>query len=236
MSTFNPFPPVHFRPSDAGAGRSLLEEEGDGSLPAESAPAPPLAPGLLALLELLAASERFNLAGLKALVEANVHESYLDASSACQVCLMGLEGRRERGRVRVRKAGRVRERGPQSRPCLAESRTRTENANNGTRNGRPHNTGRGPTDTTDTTHKEGGAEGPTLTQSNKVLTLAFTRYGFTSRLMCTNQLSCYCPPHSHCPHGCNTIAILLRNTRPLSDPRFYAIQHTILCIAIWYKG
>ena len=37
---------------------------------------------------------------------------------------MGLEGRRERGRVRVCEGGRVRERGPQSRPCLAESRVK----------------------------------------------------------------------------------------------------------------
>ena len=43
------------------------------------------------------------------------------------------------------------------------------------------------------------------------LTLALTRYSVTSKLSCTNQSSSYCPPHLHCPHDCNTIAIQLRN-------------------------
>ena len=39
------------------------------------------------------------------------------------------------------------------------------------------------------------------------------------------------PPHLHCPHGCNTIAILLRNIRHPSNPPFlyqtpYNIVHS----------
>ena len=44
--------------------------------------------------------------------------------------------------------------------------------------------------------------------------LAFTRYCFTSRLLCTNQSSNDRPPaHLHCSHYFNTIASLLRNIR-----------------------
>ena len=50
--------------------------------------------------------------------------------------------------------------------------------------------------------------------------LAFTRYSFTSRLLCTNHSLFYCPSHLHCPHSCNTFAILLCNIRPPSDPPF----------------
>jgi len=57
--------------------------------------------------------------------------------------------------------------------------------------------------------------------------LAFTRYCFTSRPSCMNQSSFYCPPHQHCPHGCNTIAIVLRNIRPPSDPPFLCHTYTI---------
>ena len=58
--------------------------------------------------------------------------------------------------------------------------------------------------------------------------LAFTRCFFTSRLLCTNQLSFHCPARLHFPHGYNTIAMLLRNIRPLSDPPAsmpYTIQY-----------
>ena len=52
------------------------------------------------------------------------------------------------------------------------------------------------------------------------LTLAFTRYSFTCRLLCTSLSSLYCLSHLHRPHGCSTIAILLRNIQPPSDPPF----------------
>jgi len=62
-------------------------------------------------------------------------------------------------------------------------------------------------------------------------TLAFTRHYFTYRLLCTNQLSLYCPSHLYRPHGCNTIALLLHNIQPPSDPPFsrhtpYNIVHS----------
>jgi len=50
--------------------------------------------------------------------------------------------------------------------------------------------------------------------------LAFTRYCFTLRPLCMHQSSFYCPPHLHCPHGCNTIA---QYSTP-SDPPF--VYHT----------
>jgi len=53
---------------------------------------------------------------------------------------------------------------------------------------------------------------------------ALTRYSFTSRLLCTNPFYFNCSPHLHCPHGCNTIVILLRSIRPPSDPPF--LYHT----------
>jgi len=60
--------------------------------------------------------------------------------------------------------------------------------------------------------------------------LAYTRYSFTYRLLCTNQLLLYCPSHLHRPHGCNTIALLLHNIQPPSDPLLsrhtpYSIVH-----------
>jgi len=48
--------------------------------------------------------------------------------------------------------------------------------------------------------------------------LAFTRYSFTYSLLCTNPSSFYCPSHLYRPHGCNTIAILVCNIQPPSDP------------------
>jgi len=48
--------------------------------------------------------------------------------------------------------------------------------------------------------------------------LAFTRYSFTSKLMCTSQSSFYCPSPMQCPHDCNSFARLLRNSRPFPDP------------------
>jgi len=57
------------------------------------------------------------------------------------------------------------------------------------------------------------------------LNLAFTRYSFTSKLLCTIQSSFSCPPpHVQCPHCCNTIARPLRNERPPSDPP--CVRHT----------
>eukprot|EP00967_Tisochrysis_lutea_P097401 scaffold143036_cov35-Tisochrysis_lutea.AAC.4 len=46
-----------------------------------------LEPGLNTLLELLAAAERFNLQGLKRLVQTEVQESYLTPANACHVLL-----------------------------------------------------------------------------------------------------------------------------------------------------
>ena len=42
--------------------------------------------------------------------------------------------------------------------------------------------------------------------------------------------------HLHCPRHCNTIARLLRNIRPPSTLRLYAIDHTILVMAILCEG
>jgi len=66
--------------------------------------------------------------------------------------------------------------------------------------------------------------------------LAFTRYSFTYRLLCTNPSSFYCPSHLHRPHGCNTIAILVRNTQPPSDPPFSCHTPYNSVIAISCKG
>ena len=44
------------------------------------------------------------------------------------------------------------------------------------------------------------------------------------------------PPHSHCRHYCTTIARLLRNIRPPSDPLVYGIHDSILVMAISCKG
>jgi len=51
--------------------------------------------------------------------------------------------------------------------------------------------------------------------------LTVTRYSFTSRLLCTNQRSfSRPPPRLHCPHGCNTFAILFiaQCSTPLRPP------------------
>jgi len=64
-----------------------------------------------------------------------------------------------------------------------------------------------------------------------------TRYAFTSRLLCTNQPSFYCPSRLHRPHGCNTIAIhYCAIVDPLPSPRFHAVHHTIVFIARSCKG
>jgi len=66
-----------------------------------------------------------------------------------------------------------------------------------------------------------------------ILRLAFTRYSFTSRLLCTNQSSFHCPPpNMHCPYYCNTSVRLSRNIRPTRTFLLYAIHHTILVMAI----
>ena len=67
--------------------------------------------------------------------------------------------------------------------------------------------------------------------------LAFTRYCFTLRLLCTNQSSVYCPPPTCIPR---TIAILLHVYSAVYDAPpthlLYAIHHTILAMAISCKG
>jgi len=66
--------------------------------------------------------------------------------------------------------------------------------------------------------------------------LAFTRYCFTSRPLWTNQSSVHRAP----PCITHTVAMLLQYNcaifEPPSTPRFYAIHHTIFCIAISRKG
>jgi len=44
------------------------------------------------------------------------------------------------------------------------------------------------------------------------------------------------PPHVHCPHHCNTIARLSRNTRSPPTPLVYAMNHTKLVLAISCKA
>jgi len=67
--------------------------------------------------------------------------------------------------------------------------------------------------------------------------LGFTRYYFTSRLLCTNQSSWYCPP-TCTSNTDNTIARPLRDIRrPPPTPPLYAIHNTtILAMAISCKG
>ena len=48
--------------------------------------------------------------------------------------------------------------------------------------------------------------------------LAFTRYCCTSQLWCGSPSSLYCSPHLQSLPYCNTIARLLRNIRPPTDP------------------
>jgi len=67
--------------------------------------------------------------------------------------------------------------------------------------------------------------------------LAFTRYCFTSRLMCTNQSSFIASLHPHCPHYCNMIARLLGSIRlPLRTLVCLLIHLTILVIPISCKA
>ena len=69
------------------------------------------------------------------------------------------------------------------------------------------------------------------------LTSAFTRYSYTSRLLCTNQSSFYWPLPPALPallqHHCTSIK---RYTTPPRTPLLYAIHHTKLVIAISCKG
>jgi len=62
--------------------------------------------------------------------------------------------------------------------------------------------------------------------------LAFTRYCFTPRPMCTNQSSSIAPPHPHCPHYCTTMHDYCAIYDPPPTPLLYAIHHTILVMAI----
>ena len=58
--------------------------------------------------------------------------------------------------------------------------------------------------------------------------LAFTRYCFTSRLMCMNQSSFTPPPaRPHGPHYYTTVARRLRNIRPRTDPPPLCMSYTI---------
>jgi len=67
--------------------------------------------------------------------------------------------------------------------------------------------------------------------------LAFTRYCFTSRLLCTIQSSVCCPLPPVLPallqYYCTPIA---QYTPPPPTPLLYAIHHTILAMAISCKG
>ena len=56
------------------------------------------------------------------------------------------------------------------------------------------------------------------------LSLALTRYCFTSKLYCGSQSSFYTPPHLQSLPYCNTIARPLRNIRPPTDP--HCVCHT----------
>jgi len=68
--------------------------------------------------------------------------------------------------------------------------------------------------------------------------LAFTRYCFTSWLLCTNQPSLYCPPlppalPTPLQYYCTSIA---QYTTPPPTPLLYAIHYTILATAISCEG
>jgi len=67
--------------------------------------------------------------------------------------------------------------------------------------------------------------------------LGFTRYSFTSRLLCTNQSSFYCHPPLAMPtllqYCCTTVA---QDTTPPPTPLSYAIHYTISVLAISCKG
>jgi len=66
---------------------------------------------------------------------------------------------------------------------------------------------------------------------------AFTRYCFTSKLLCGSPSSFHFPLHLHCPH---TIAILLRDYYAVYDffpaSLLSAIHHTVYAMAISCKG
>ena len=69
--------------------------------------------------------------------------------------------------------------------------------------------------------------------------MAFTKDCCLLSSVCARaNLPFLAPPHLHCPHFCNTIARLLRNTRPPppSTTVLYAIHHTKLVLAVACKG
>jgi len=67
--------------------------------------------------------------------------------------------------------------------------------------------------------------------------LAFTRYSFASRLLCTNQSHRFIAPP---PASAHTIGyhctIITQYKIPFPTSRLYAIRHTILVITISCKG
>ena len=68
-------------------------------------------------------------------------------------------------------------------------------------------------------------------------TLAFTRYSFTSRLLCTNQASFHSPRPPALPTLLQYYCTILgQYTTPLPTSRLYAIHHTIFVITISCKG
>ena len=81
--------------------------------------------------------------------------------------------------------------------------------------------------------------GPSLSETHaaaSLRTLAFTRYWFTWKLLCTNQSFFYrqlppVPTLSQC--YCTSIA---QYTTPPPTPHLYAIHNTILVVAISCKG
>jgi len=78
------------------------------------------------------------------------------------------------------------------------------------------------------------SEGP---KAERGRILAFTRYWFTLRLVCTNQPSFHSPRLPALPtlvqHYCTIIG---QYTTPLPTSRVYVIHHTILVITISCKG
>jgi len=80
-------------------------------------------------------------------------------------------------------------------------------------------------------------QGSSPSARKATLGLAFTRYSFTSRLLCTNQLSFHAPRSAALPtlvqYYCTMIG---RYKTPLPTSRLYTIHHTILAITISCKG
>ena len=100
------------------------------------------------------------------------------------------------------------------------------------RRGGPH---RGPTQNT---HRRFTLEHATRDQDDKVpRPLAFTRYSFAYKLLCTNQPSYHFPRPPALPtlvqYYCTTIG---QYTTPLPTCRLYTIHHTRLVITISYEG